>query len=306
MSTANTIQEAPQLLVLKLGGSTFIDSEGVDAKALRDLCQNLAPALLKFDAIFLVIGGGKPAREAQATVEREFLAKNTMAHQAEIDLVKNKAGIEVTHRHAHQLREELRGSLVGAAHPKNIQIVGGIPTSIEEASGLVSQPRNPDDITVFVAGGLEAGQSTDAVAATWAELELTRLRELASSADSSLASAVINLVIFSDIEAIYTADPKKDVQAKAIRMARLDQLIDGEILGGKPFKPGMSIPIDPVAVERLRKIVDTIDEDAVRLYFGIPSNWKDVISFLEGANELETGTVITGGGTGEMVYHSAA
>src|SRR5260370_40931246 len=73
---------------------------------------------------------------------------------------------------------------------------------------------------VVVIGGLQPGQSTNAVAALAAEI---------THADF--------LVNATDVQGVYTADPKKDPKAKMLRSVSVDKLLGwamaGAVFGGK-------------------------------------------------------------------------
>lgn len=94
--------------------------------------------------------------------------------------------------------------------------------------------RNPDDILdvpererVIIAAGYRPGASTD-----------LRAVQIASRVD---AKKVINL---SNIDYVYTADPKKDLEAKPIHditWTEFKKLIPTE------WDPGLSAPFDPIA-----------------------------------------------------------
>jgi len=79
-----------------------------------------------------------------------------------------------------------------------------IPTNLDEILHLMQSNKK-----IIVLGGLMPGQSTVAVAALIAE-----------AINSDL------LIIATDVEGVYTADPKKDPQAKLLEEIHIDQLIE--------------------------------------------------------------------------------
>lgn len=87
-----------------------------------------------------------------------------------------------------------------------------------------------------VMGGTMPGQTTDAVAAMLAKASVSDL-----------------LIFISDVDGIYTADPKKDPSAKKIERMTSREL--AAQFGWVKGEPGMKTPVDPVAakiIERLK------------------------------------------------------
>ncbi|MEM2282733.1 MAG: UMP kinase [Candidatus Hadarchaeales archaeon] len=80
---------------------------------------------------------------------------------------------------------------------------------------------------VPVMGGTTPGQTTDAVAAMLAQMSRSDL-----------------LIFFSDVDGVYTADPKRDPSAKKIDRIRAEDLVK---LVDVAVQPGMRIIIDPIA-----------------------------------------------------------
>ncbi len=104
----------------------------------------------------------------------------------------------------------------------------------------------PDPVTTFdeairamlrgkipIMGGTVPGHTTDAVAAG-----------LADASRSDL------LVFFTNVDGVYTADPKLDPNAKKIETMTTRQLV--ELVGGMRMKPGVTAIVDPVGA----KIID--------------------------------------------------
>lgn len=84
-----------------------------------------------------------------------------------------------------------------------------------------------------VMGGTVPGHTTDAVAA-----------ELADSSNSDM------LVFFTDVDGVYTADPKEDEDAEKIYEMTTSELAD--LMSKMDFEPGMAAIIDPLATEILQ------------------------------------------------------
>ncbi|MEJ2665215.1 MAG: UMP kinase [Spirochaetia bacterium] len=101
---------------------------------------------------------------------------------------------------------------------------------------VVSDPTLPTEITgrIMVASGWKPGFSTDYDAVLLAE----RFK----------AQSVINL---SNIEQVYTADPKKDPQARPIKDITWDRFKE---IVGDTWEPGKNVPFDPVATAHAARI----------------------------------------------------
>jgi len=100
--------------------------------------------------------------------------------------------------------------------------------TIEAAVGIVLKNHVP------VMGGTTPGQTTDAVAAMLAK---------ASRSDF--------LVFFSDVDGVYTSDPKLDPSAKKIEKMTTVEL--ARKFGSVKPEPGMKTIIDPVAVKLIER-----------------------------------------------------
>lgn len=129
----------------------------------------------------------------------------------------DKIGIDVTRLHARMLISAL-GDLA-TADP---------PTTIEGAVRVAFKNKVP------VMGGTAPGQTTDTVAAM-----------LAKASGSEL------LIFFSDVGAVYTADPKVDPKAKKIEEMTSRELF--ELFAGRKAEPGMKMIIDPVAAKLIER-----------------------------------------------------
>jgi uridylate kinase len=102
-------------------------------------------------------------------------------------------------------------------------------------------PLSPEDLMesvrselIVVMGGLQPAQSTNAVAALAAEVMRADL-----------------FVNATDIDGVYTADPRKDPNAKKLDAVSLDDLTD--ILSKEGFKAGEYDLMDPLAIRIIRR-----------------------------------------------------
>jgi uridylate kinase len=98
------------------------------------------------------------------------------------------------------------------------------PTAVEAAVRATFKNKVP------VMGGTTPGQTTDAVAAMLARVSGSQL-----------------LVFFSDVDGVYTADPKKDPKARKIKRMTAEELV--RQFGKVKPQPGMKTIMDPVAAK---------------------------------------------------------
>ena len=191
--------------VVKLGGALF--KRDPDTKAIASMGQALGAFVKEGNQLVLVAGGGENARTYIAA------ARKLGAEESTCDLI----GIQVTRVNAELLRLALGSSAV----PK-------IPTTIGELPALVGNGK------VVVMGGLQPGQSTNAVAALAAEI--TR------------AEALVN---GTDVEGVYSEDPKKNPKARLITSVHVDKLLtwamSGEVFAGRYEL------LDPLALKILQR-----------------------------------------------------
>ncbi len=99
-----------------------------------------------------------------------------------------------------------------------------VPTTIEAALEQAMHGKIP------VMGGTAPGQTTDAVAAL-----------LANASGSEL------LIFITDVDGIYTADPKTNPEAQKILRLTTKELV--KMFGHVRQKPGIKIVLDPIAVK---------------------------------------------------------
>jgi uridylate kinase len=190
--------------VLKLGGSVF-DSElsgkrvGSYAKVMKEFSKR--------NRLVVVIGGGSIARKYIAAA-REVGAS---------EFVCDQIGIHVSRLNA----KVLATALGEAAFPKMPESHEDLMASI--GSGLI-----------VVMGGLQPGQSTNAVAAL--------------AAEAMRADLLVNA---TDVEGVYTVDPRKDPNARKLDEATPDELM--EILSKEGFKAGEYDLMDPQALRIIKR-----------------------------------------------------
>lgn len=249
-----------QALVLKFGGSGAVNDHGANQDYLRKAISPLVDEILSlFQQATFIIGGGSRVRLLQAAV-------TTNAE-------KDQVGINATWEHA--------AGLANVLNQLNIPVDGPIPHSPEEAKKILASNQ-------FVAmGGLQIGQSTDAVAAFAAQrYEKAGLDPL--------------LVILSNVKCIYTADPNKNPDAKPIREANIELLVNAGVMTDNPddWRPGMAVAIDPVATKILR---GKTGKQTMRVFFGHGDNVEDVARILRGETPV-SGTLLTPGLT-EIKYY---
>lgn len=190
--------------VLKLGGFAFppeLSTERISAYS------QIIKAFSKKNTVAVVTGAGPTARRY---IEA---ARRLGASEAVCDQI----GIRVSRINARLLTAALRDSAVAE-----------IPESLEDfvrflASGLI-----------VVMGGLQPGQSTNAVAALVAEVMHADL-----------------LVNATDVDGVYDADPRKDPRAKKLKEVSVEDLIS--ILSTQGVRAGEYALLDPVALRIIQR-----------------------------------------------------
>ncbi len=135
---------------------------------------------------------------------------------------------------AHQVSQDYIGI---AATRLNAQLlVSGLGDLTEETPVSVFKKavRSMLRDKVPVMGGTIPGQTTDAVAAMLAQTTKSEL-----------------LVFFTDVDGVYTADPRVNTDAKKIEKLTAAQL--AKIVGSEAMKPGIKTIMDPVAVKLIQR-----------------------------------------------------
>jgi uridylate kinase len=190
--------------VLKLGGFAF-DSELCDGK-IRGYVRAIRE-FSKKNKLVVVTGGGSIARKYIAAARKLGVS----------EFVCDQIGIHVSRLNARLLAAGLQES----AFPK-------IPESFD------SMVESMTSDSIVVLGGLQPGQSTNAVAALAAE---------ALHADL--------LVNATDVGGVYTADPRKDPNAKKLDKVTVEELTT--ILSTEGFRAGEYDLMDPLAIRIIQR-----------------------------------------------------
>lgn len=191
--------------VVKLGGGLFRLEP--DVAVIRETAKVLSSFVKEGNQLVSVAGGGENARTYIGA------ARKLGAEESTCDLL----GIQLTRANGELLRIALGPTAVAL-----------MPDSIRELPYLAENGK------VVVMGGLQPGQSTNAVAALAAEI--TR------------ADVLVNV---TDVEGVYTEDPKKNPKAKLLRSVHVDKLLNwamsGEVFAGKYEL------LDPLALKILQR-----------------------------------------------------
>ena len=218
------------IIVYSFGGSilTNLDSEKIKkyAEALKDLSKD--------HKIFVIVGGGR--------IAREYIQKARALGASEIFC--DNIGIIATRMNA-----MIMAAALGNAAPEEI------PQNYTDAAE--SHHR------IVVMGGINPGQTTDAVSALLAE----RLH-----AD--------RLVIVTSVDGIYTADPEIDSSAQKLKIVTIQELV--QMAMKTDIKAGSRSPIDPIAA----KIIERSSIPTVVV------NGKDIENLKKGALGGHNGTEI--------------
>lgn len=188
-------------IVVKLGGHLFpskpgpekISAYGKTLKKIREMGHKL----------IVVTGGGKVAREYIKA------ARNLGASEFACDLI----GIEVSRLNARLLIAKL-----------------GDDAYAEPVTNLYDLRKAFETDKIVVLGGLQPGQSTNAVGVL--------------SAEAVNADLFINA---TDVDGVYTADPEEDSNARKLDVVRTDELL--EMLLANKLWAGSYALFDPLAIK---------------------------------------------------------
>jgi uridylate kinase len=191
--------------VVKLGGALFRREPNVTA--LKDMGKVLSGFVREGNQLVLVAGGGENARTYIGA------ARRLGAEESTCDLL----GIQITRANAELLRLAI-GSIASSK----------IPTTLSDLPHCVGSGK------AVVMGGLQPGQSTNAVAALAAEITRAEI-----------------LVNGTDVDGVYTEDPKKNPKAKLIRSVAVDKLL-GWAMGGEVFAGRYEL-LDPLAIKIMQR-----------------------------------------------------
>jgi len=215
-------------LVYSLGGSVLWEKSPLE---LKDLAQALKEVASDHQ-VFVVVGGGRIAREY---IEK---ARALGANEAFCDLM----GIGATRLNAMLLIAAL-GESASPEPPATYA------NALEASFGG----------KIVVLGGMQPGQTTDAVAALLAEY-----------------ASASKLIVATSVDGVYTADPFKDPKAK-----KIERMTPAELVGlsaDTELKAGSRSPVDPLA----SKIIERSSIPTTVVYGGEALNLKKAV---EGTHE---------------------
>jgi uridylate kinase len=191
--------------VVKLGGALF--RREPDVTALKEMGKILGAFVKEGNQLVLVAGGGENARTYISA------ARKLGAEESTCDLL----GIQITRANAELLRLAM-GSIASSK----------IPTMLSDLPHCVGSGK------AVAMGGLQPGQSTNAVAALAAEITRAEI-----------------LVNGTDVDGVYTGDPKKNPKAKLIRSVNVDKLLTWA-MGGEVFAGRYEL-LDPLAIKIMQR-----------------------------------------------------
>jgi len=190
---------------VKLGGALFRREPKVTS--LKGMGRALGGFVEDGNQLVLVAGGGENARAYIAT------ARKLGGDESTCDLL----GIQITRANAELVRLAI-GSMASSK----------IPTTLSDLPHFVGSGK------AVVMGGLQPGQSTNAVAALAAEITRAEI-----------------LVNGTDVDGVYTEDPKKNPKAKLIRSVHVDKLLSWA-MGGEVFAGRYEL-LDPLAIKIMQR-----------------------------------------------------
>ena len=215
--------------VVKLGGALFRREPNV--AALKEMGKVLEGFVAKGNQLVLVAGGGENARTYISA------ARKLGAEESTCDLL----GIQITRANAELLRLAL-GSIASSK----------IPTTLSDLPHCVGSGKT------VVMGGLQPGQSTNAVAALAAEITRADI-----------------LVNGTDVDGVYTEDPKKNSKAKLMRSVHVDKLLNWA-MSGEVFAGRYEL-LDPLAIKIMQRA-------RIPTRFVSLSDPSNIIAALQGKN----------------------
>ncbi len=204
-------------VVISLGGSIVAPQGGPDGLFLLRFRQVLTSWLDADDRkAILVVGGGSAARQWQKAY-KEFVehAGEKQAKASLLDESLDRIGIAATRLNAQLVREVFSDYCPGQV--------------ITDPSADIAMHGK-----ILVAAGWKPGFSTDYDAVLLAE--------------HFHADKIVNL---SNISQIYSADPKKEPDAKPLTHITFDNLLR---MTGAVWNPGANLPFDPIAAAKAKEL----------------------------------------------------
>lgn len=226
-------------IVLKFGGSVLYKEEMVlNIERIKEIVETINTLHEAGHKIAVVVGGGKLARVI-------IKASDVLGH---VSTFKDILAVESTRIHALLI--------IASLHNKAYLLV---PRSFEEIGEALSSGK------IVVTGGLQPGQSTNAVAALLAEYWG--------------ADMLINL---TNVDKVYDKDPNQYEDAKPLDMISADQLLD--IISQQDEEPGKYALFDRVGCEIVKR-------SELRLIFTNGSEPKNILRIVDGE---KIGTVVQG------------
>ncbi|MFW9922605.1 MAG: UMP kinase [Candidatus Thorarchaeota archaeon] len=228
------------MFVIKIGGSILFDEQGqLNQKLISQYANTIKDVFSGTkNKCAIIVGGGKIARKYIA------VARALGASEAYNDVL----GIEAAKLNARLLIS----SLGDIAYPDP-------PASFQEYQAL----SNLTD-KIIVCGGFQPGQSTNAVAASVAEL--------------THAEKFINL---TDVDGVYSADPDKDPSAKLLSEMTIDDFM--LLIASQNTRAGQYPLFDYTAVQIVKR-------SAINLQFVNGNNPDNIRKAIE---NKKIGTLIT-------------
>lgn len=195
------------VVVLKLSGRLFFST---DFSELAEFFKHFVVAK-ENSKLVLVAGGGGPAREYIAIAQKLGIDQSTQ----------DELGIQASRMNARVMMKAL-GSIAATSLATNLD-------ELVEAFEVTERSKK-----IFVLGGLQPGQSTNAVAALVAE----KLR----------AKVLINA---TDVDGVYTKDPHRFKRARMLDKVTPKSL--AKILKIESMKAGSYDLMDPVALKLIER-----------------------------------------------------
>ncbi len=193
--------------VVKLGGALF--PRDLEASPIKSMAKTLSEfAGQEKNKLVIVVGGGANAR---AYIET---ARKLEADESTSDLL----GIQITKANAQLMTVALESEGVSAPVASDVAMLSSLLRTSQ----------------VVVIGGLQPGQSTNAVAALASEITRTNI-----------------LVNATDVEGVYTEDPKKNRQARLLKTISAAKLLE-MALAGHVFAGSYEL-LDPIAIKTLQR-----------------------------------------------------